>query len=235
VRCVVLQPSYIPWRGYFDQIRRADVFVFYDDVQYDVRGWRNRNRIKTERGPRWLSIPVLSKGTRLDRTPIRDIAICWDRDWARRHLSSLRHSYGGAPHFAQFAPELTPLYENRPRMLAEFTIELSIRLAGILGVTDTRFLRSSEIDRPEARRTDDLLAILERVGATHYLTGPAARSYLDEESLSRRGIAVEYMAYDYPLYPQLYPPFDPHVSVLDLLFMTGPAAAEYIWGTDARR
>lgn len=230
MRCVILQPSYIPWRGYFDQIRRADVFVFYDDVQYDVRGWRNRNRIKTAQGPRWLTIPVKSKGSRLARTPIHEIAVDWDRDWPRRHREALRHAYASAPHFDRYAPLLDDFYSRRPERLADFTVELSIELAGELGIDDTRFLRSSTVERPEARKTADLLAILERVGATRYLTGPSARDYLDETALADKGIAVEYMDYAYPEYPQLHPPYDPRVSILDLLFMTGPEAPYYVRG-----
>jgi hypothetical protein len=230
MKCVILQPSYIPWRGYFHQIREADTFVFYDDVQYDARGWRNRNRVKAPGGTRWLTIPVHHKGSQPRRVPIHEIAICWDRDWARRHWTTLGHLYGKTPHFQRYAPLLERFYSSRPSQLADFTIELTRALARELGIRNKRFLRSSEIDRPAERKTDDLLAILNRVGATEYVTGPAARGYLDLERLTRRGIRVRYMDYDYPSYPQLHPPFDPRVSILDLLFMTGPEAPGYIWG-----
>jgi hypothetical protein len=233
VRCVILQPSYIPWRGYFHQIQKADTFVFYDDVQYDDRGWRNRNRLKTEQGTRWLTIPVHSQGVQVTRTPIRDVRISWDRPWARKHWETIRQSYGRAPHFARYAPLLQEFYARRGELLADFAIELTIALAWELGLRRTRFLRSSDL-RAEGARTERLLALLGAVGADHYISGPSARTYIDEERVAAAGVALEYMTYDYPEYEQLHPPYDPFVSVLDLLFMKGPEAGEWIWGRFAK-
>jgi hypothetical protein len=229
MRCVILQPSFVPWRGYFHQIRLADVFVFYDDVPYDARGWRNRNRVKAPGGSRWLTIPVLRSGARERGATIREIRISRDRDWSRTHRTTLEHLYAKAPHFADYRPLLDRIYGTAPELLADFTIDVTVAVAAELGIRDTRFVRSSTLARPAARKTDDLLSILRMLGATRYLTGPAARAYLDEPALARAGIALEYMRYDYPEYPQLYPPFDPQVSILDLLFMTGRDAARYIW------
>jgi len=99
---VILQPSYIPWRGYFDQIRRADLFVFYDDVQYDKRGWRNRNQIKTSTGKKWLTIPVHSHGAQIERIPINQIRVSWDSSWSKDHFLTLQHSYRNEPFFESF-------------------------------------------------------------------------------------------------------------------------------------
>ena len=228
MRCVILQPSYIPWRGYFHQIAKADVFVFYDDVQYDKRGWRNRNRVKTARGTQWLTIPVLSKGSRTHKTPINQIHMCWDSDWNASHWNTLVQSYSKAPFFRDYEPLLHPFYRRRPEFLADFTIELTIALAGMLGIKSTRFVRSSDLD-VVGRKTDRLLAILQSLGATHYITGPASIDYLEDDKFRAAGICVEYMMYHYPEYEQLFPPFDAQISILDLLFMTGPHAPEYIW------
>src|SRR5512144_2053160 len=102
MKCVILQPSYIPWRGYFHQIYKADVFVFYDDVQYDRRGWRNRNRIKRPGGSDWLTIPVLNKGSRSNEMPINKIRIDWEQPWTKRHWESIRHSYSKSPYFGRY-------------------------------------------------------------------------------------------------------------------------------------
>ena len=227
MNCVITQPNYIPWRGYFHQIRKADVFVFYDDVQYDKRGWRNRNRIKTANGPIWLTIPVRTKGLRENHTPINQIAIDWTQDWPRKHWMTIRHAYGKAPFFNHYATQLEEFYRTRHELLADFTIELTITLAVTLGITRTNFVRSSSLNAA-GTKTDRLLRILQSLGATHYISGPAAKNYLEENKLADAGIALEYMVYDYPEYPQLYPPYDPHVSVLDLLFMTGADSAKYI-------
>ena len=230
MRCVILQPSYIPWRGYFHQIREADVFVFYDDAQYDARGWRNRNRVKAPDGSRWLTIPVLHKGSQPLEKPIHEIEICWDRDWARKHWTTLTHLYSAAPHFDRYAPLLEKIFSSHPTGLADFTIDLTRALADQLGLRSTRFLRSSTLERPSGHKTTDLLNILTHVGADTYLSGPSARDYLDLDRLTQHGIETRFMAYDYPAYPQLHPPFDPRVSILDLLFMVGPEAPSYIWG-----
>ncbi|MFZ5820747.1 MAG: WbqC family protein [Chloroflexota bacterium] len=224
---VILQPSYIPWRGYFDQICRADLFVFYDDVQYDKRGWRNRNQIKTAQGKQWLTIPVHSKGAR-EGIPICDVKIDWGQPWATNHLRSLLHAYGRAPYFRSHQPWLESVYSQRYELLADFTIWLTIEIARKLGITHTRFMRSSEMQGIDGHKTDRLIQILQRVGARHYISGPSARGYVEQEKFEAAGIGLEYMEYNYPDYPQLYPPFDPFVTVLDLLFMVGPDALSYI-------
>ena len=228
MNCVILQPSYIPWRGYFHQIQKADLFIFYDDVQYDKNGWRNRNRIKTRQGAHWLTIPVLTKGTLSEGTLIRDVRIDHSKHWRRTHWLTLQQSYAHAPFFKDYAGLLEPFYQSELPLLADFTIELTIALAGCLGITHTQFMRSSALN-VSGVKTERLVQILQRVGAKHYISGPTARDYLEEGKLTQAGISLEYMRYDYPEYPQLYPPFDPQLSILDLLFMTGPSAAEYIW------
>lgn len=226
MKCVILQPSYIPWRGYFDQIRRADVFVFYDDVQYDKHGWRNRNRIKTHQGGQWLTIPVHSKSEDELPLPINQARIDWRQPWNRKHWQSLQQAYRKAPYFAHYASFLESFYARQDEYLADFTIDLTIALAREIGITHTRFLRSSSLP-VSGSKTRRLVDILTRLQADHYISGPSARDYIEPEYFENAGIRLEYMVYDYPEYPQLYPPFDPQVSILDLLFMTGPEARHY--------
>lgn len=224
---VILQPCYIPWRGYFEQIRRADLFIFYDDVQYDKHGWRNRNQIKTAQGQQWLTIPVHSKGV-THGIPIRDVQIDGSKPWAKNHLKALTFAYSRAPYFKAHIPLLESIYSRRDACLADFTIETSILLSRALGLGSTQFMRSSELPGITGAKTDRLIQILKRVGAKHYISGPAAREYIEPQKFADAGISLEYMDYNYPEYPQLYPPFDPYVSILDLLFMTGPDAARYL-------
>jgi WbqC-like protein family len=228
MNCVILQPSYIPWRGYFHQIYKADVFVLYDDVQYDHHGWRNRNRIKTPAGPRWLTIPLRSTGADWKQRMICDMQISHEENWRRKHFETLRHSYSKAPHFARYVSMLERWYANPASSLADFTIDTTIELARELGIEKTQFVRSSTL-ACQGAKTERLLAILQKIGATHYISGPAAKQYLDLQMLESAGISVEWMVYDYPEYPQLFPPFDPQVSVLDLLLNVGPEAGRLIW------
>jgi hypothetical protein len=223
---VILQPSYIPWRGYFDQIRRADLFVFYDDIQYDKHGWRNRNQIKTHQGKQWITIPVHTKGV-TQGVPIKDVRIDWSRPWTKNHQKSIVMAYGKAPYFKDYLRLLESMYERRDEFLADFTIATSIMLARELGFASTRFMRSSELSNLDGQKTDRVLSVLKQVGATHYICGPSASSYMEPEKFVAAQIPFEYMQYNYPEYPQLHPPYDPYISILDLLFMTGKDASRY--------
>ena len=226
---MILQPSYIPWRGYFDQISRADVFVFYDDVQYDKHGWRNRNQIKTAQGRQWLSIPVHSGGVVEKSIPIKEVAIDWSKPWNQAHWKALTFAYGRAPYFHEYAELLEPFYQRKDTFLADFTIALTIALADALGIRSTRFMRSSELN-VNGQKTERLVQILTELGVSHYISGPSAQAYIEPDKFASAGIKLEFMQYNYPEYPQLHPPFDANLSILDLLFMTGPDAMKYITG-----
>lgn len=224
---VILQPSYIPWRGYFHQIYKADLFIFYDDVQYDKHGWRNRNQIKTSQGKQWLTIPVHSKGV-TDGIPIKDVRIDWSKLWAKNHLKAITFSYSKSPYFEDYLPLFGSFYNRRDEYIADFTIETTIRLSRELGIASTRFIRSSELGGIDGQKTDRLIQILKQVGAKHYISGPSARDYIEQEKFKEANITVEYINYDYPEYPQLYPPYDQGVTILDTILMTGSQALNYI-------
>lgn len=224
----ILQPSYIPWRGYFHQIALSDIFIFYDDVQYDKHGWRNRNRIKTSTGTRWLTIPVHSSGNVVEEIPINQIRIDWHKNWTESHWQILNQVYKTGPFFSQYSPLISGFYQSKPDLLADFTIQTTIELAREIGINKTNFMRSSEIPQVTGKKTDRLIQILKSVGATGYISGPSARDYIEQEKFDAAGIPIDYMKYDYREYPQLFPPYDPQVSILDLLIMTGSEALSYI-------
>ena len=224
---VILQPSYIPWRGYFDQILQADLFIFYDDVQYDKHGWRNRNQIKTAQGEQWLTIPVHSKGV-TEGIPIKDVRIDWSKLWSKKHLKSLKFAYAKAPYLAKYYSWLESIYNRRDEYLADFTIETTIELARILGIDKTKFMRSSSLEGVNGIKTDRLIQILETVGASHYMSGPSAKNYIENEKFAEAKIGLEFIKYDYPPYKQLHPPYNPYITILDLLFMEGEQALKFI-------
>jgi hypothetical protein len=225
---VILQPSYIPWRGYFHQVLKSDLFIFYDDVQFDKHGWRNRNRIKTANGPQWITIPVISAGALENSIRLNQIPIDWNRKWNEKHWSMISQSYSKTPFFQTTSEWLHEYYQRKPIFLADFTIELTKDIARQMGLAKVEFMRSSELKGITGVKTDRLIQILTSVGATHYISGPSAKAYLEEEKFSKVGISLEYMEYDYPPYPQRYPPFDPHLSILDLMFNTGVEALNFI-------
>jgi hypothetical protein len=225
-RVAIIQPSYIPWRGFFDVIHAVDVFIFLDDVQYTVRDWRNRNRIKTHQGDSiWLSIPV--RGGRNQR--IADVEIDDSQEWRRRHLEAIRHSYGRCRFFGEYFPGLTEALEGGPSRLADLDIQLTHRICAWLGC-ERRFHRSSEL-APSGTKDDRLIDLVRKVEGDFYLSGPAARDYIQPEKFRDAGIELAYQDYGgYPVYDQISAPFDPQVTVLDLLFSVGSEAGDYIWG-----
>jgi hypothetical protein len=227
-RIAIVQSSYIPWKGYFDLIDRVDECVLYDDRQYTRRDWRNRNRIKTARGLRWLTIPVVVKGRYHQRI---DETIVADPSWRRSHLDSLRQAYQSVPFYGELAPWLEELYlgshEERLSAVNRRFLEAICELVGIW----TSLSWSTDYEA-EGSRTGRLVALCQAAGGTTYLSGPSARSYLAEEEFAGNGIAVEWMDYDgYPVYDQPHGPFEHAVSALDLLLCVGPRdARRYITG-----
>lgn len=218
MRVAIVQSSYIPWKGYFDLIGLADHFVIYDEVQYTRRDWRNRNRIKTERGPAWLTIPVLHAGRTSQRV---DEAAVVDAHWRRKHWRSLLQNYEGARFFDDYAELLRARYLDVDDHLLSRINEGFIRdLCNALQI-ETPISRSTDYPG-SGDRVGRLIELCVGVGADVYLTGPRARGYLDEHRFAAAGIAIEYMSYTgYREYGQRHPPFEHEVSVLDLLFEAG--------------
>jgi hypothetical protein len=231
-RVAIVQSCYIPWKGYFDLINQVDEFILYDDRQYTRRDWRNRNRIKTPQGTQWLTIPVEVKGRyeqRIDETSISD------PDWGDRHWKTLQHNYSGAPHFDDYAESLSSLYagldERRLSLLNRAFLDKICELLGI----ETTLSWSTDYEA-QGTKTDRLVSLCHASGATAYLSGPRAREYMDESLFVEAGIELEYMDYTgYPEYPQLHPPFEHEVTVLDLLFNTGHEAPRFMKSFAARK
>jgi hypothetical protein len=214
----VLQPGYLPWLGYFDQVNRADVFVHYDDVQYDKHGWRNRNRVKSLQGqPHWLTVPVLHSGR--DWPRVMDVLIDGRSGWARKHLGTLRQFYARAPHFETCFPALAEVLERPFEKLVDLDLALLERLLALLGLR-REFVRASSLGIG-GERSGRLVDLCRHFGATHYLTGDAARDYLDVPAFEQIGVEVVWQQYRHPEYPQGPLPFVPYLSVVDLLMHCG--------------
>jgi hypothetical protein len=220
----IIQSCYIPWKGFFDLIGRCDEYVVLDGAQYVKRHWHNRNRIMTPSGPIWLTIPVATK-SRFEQ-PIDEVGFA--EPWADKHWRSIELAYRKSPFFANEAPALKATYEAAERLdrLTDVNMLFLNVLMARLDIS-TSMVRDSEFS-PQGARTARLLDICIKAGATKYLSGPSAREYFDESSFAAAGISVEWMSYGpYEAYPQRGPTFDHAVSVIDLLFSTGPAAASY--------
>jgi hypothetical protein len=224
-RVAVIQPSYIPWRGYFHIIQQVERFVFYEDVQYTKQDWRNRNRIKGRYGLQWLTVPVnrdTMKGN------IDEVLIANEKPWGEHHWSVLEMEYRDAPFFSQYADFFRDAYSRQWDKLSDLDIFLTQELCKFLGIK-TEFVRSPQYPS-QGRSTDKLLDLLQKVGATYYLSGPSAKAYMEADKMTAAGIELDYIEYNYPPYPQLHGAFEPQVSVIDLLFNVGDDAPKYIWG-----
>ena len=225
VKVAIIQSNYIPWKGYFDIINRVDIFIFLEDIQYTVRDWRNRNKIKMSDGStKWLTVPVLNGRNQL----ICDARIDNSQNWKHTHLESMRHSYGKTPYFDRYFPSLQEIYKQTHDKISLLNQALIKRISAWLKI-DTKFMESIEL-KCSGEKNERLLALIRAVGGNHYISGPSARIYIDTEKFKDSGVRLEYHDYShYPLYPQISEPFDHNVSILDLLFMTGPNVSEYIW------
>lgn len=225
----IIQPNYFPWRGYWDFIKESDIFILHSDLQYTKSDWRNRNRIKTSQGLRWMTVPVhynhtaqLICETKIDNSTL----------WSVAHERLIEDNYRAAPYWRDAKLILgQSCFGDSLSQLNRTAIGV---ICGYLGIK-TPLLDSRQFNLdPALRKTERILAICKALGATTYLSGPAAKVYLDEDLLRRNGIVPEYKTYDYPEYPQLHGRFDGNLSVLDLIANVGPDAPFYIWGKNGR-
>lgn len=224
-RVAIVQSNYIPWKGYFDLINCVDEFILFDDVQYTRRDWRNRNRIKTPQGVAWLTIPVNVKGRYEQR--IDEVTVS-DPGWAGTHWKTIHQNYASASCFDECAGAIEAAYRSlRSELLTDINRQLLGSLCELVGI-DTPLKRSSEY-ATEGRKSERLVNLCLAAGATEYLSGPAAKAYLDEGAFSDAGIGLSWFDYGgYPEYEQPYPPFEHSVSIVDLLFSTGADAPKYM-------
>jgi hypothetical protein len=223
-RIAIVQSNYIPWKGYFDMIGMVDEFIFYDEVQYTKNDWRNRNKIKTQAGVQWLTIPVYQKklNQKISETEISDAK------WATKHWHTLVTNYSKSLCFKQVSPILEDFYtQNESMLLSKVNQELIKLICDFIGIK-TKIRQSSEF-KLNGDPTEKLVGLCHQTSAQIYLSGPAAKDYLREDLFIENEIIVEWMDYsDYREYPQLHPPFSHHVSIIDLLFNTGKDASNYM-------
>ncbi|MEF2232208.1 MAG: WbqC family protein [Pseudodesulfovibrio sp.] len=219
----IMQPMYLPWRGFFELMAACDVFVHLDDVLLPQgRSFTNRVQVKTKDGIKWLTVP-LAHG---ERTTIARTRTDNARDWRRKHLALLAQSCARAPFSDAMLALAEPSLADPCPLLGAFNIAFIERAAEFLGLRP-KLVRSSELGVPStgSRR---ILELVETLGGDAYVTGHGARNYLDHEAFEARGIRVDYMDYALTPYPQLHGEFTPYVTVLDLVANTGSGAKRHI-------
>lgn len=219
-KIAILQSNYIPWKGYFDIIQQADVFVIYDEVQYTKNDWRNRNLIKTPNGLDWLTIPVKQKNLeqKINETFISQ------HNWNKKHWNTLVGNYSKAPFFKSYSEEFRDLFLGiETDNLSEINLLFINKINSILEIK-TEIIDSQSLHL-KGDKNERLIEAIKKLNGTHYISGPAAKSYLNIEAFEKEEIQVEWMNYsNYPEYPQMFLPFNHNVTILDLLFNVGPDA-----------
>jgi len=224
MKAAILQPMYLPWMGYFDLIDKSDIFVFFDDVQFRSRSWQQRNKIKTPQGWIWLTVPISrASGSRIK---INEVRIDNSSNWKEDHLKSMKYNYGKAPFFQKYMDFLEEIYSQDWEHLGDLNITLAKEITAILGL-EGKFIHSSGLG-VEGVQTEHLINISNKVGADEYISGPAAKDYIEVDKFKRAGIRLYWHEFHHPSYPQLYGDFIPYISVIDLLFNTGRDAINYI-------
>ncbi len=216
----ILQPGYLPYSGFFELMARCDVFVIYDDVQYDKNSWRNRNRIRGPKGPVWLTVPVKVKGRFGQK--INEVEIDNSSKWAKKHLGTIRQHYGSAPHFGDYLPFLESVLTREWRLLIDLDMAVIDHLRCLLGITCPVVYSSSL--KSGGHKTDRVISICRELDVDAYLSTNGARDYICESAFAEAGIAFAYQDYSPPEYPQALPGFVSHLSALDLLMNIGPGS-----------
>lgn len=229
-KIAIIQSNYIPWKGYFDLIAAVDEFILYDDMQYTRRDWRNRNLIKTPQGVKWLSVPVRVKGKYHQK--IRETKID-DSDWSMAHWKSLESNYKHAPYFTEIAEWIKPLYLFRSfENLSKLNRTFIEAICSYLEIT-TKISNSWDYSLKKGK-TERLADLCIQAKGTEYVSGPAAKDYIDEKVFENMGIKLTWFDYlGYPEYPQLWGEFTHSVTILDLLFNCGKDAKRFMRYIDA--
>lgn len=218
----VLQPSYLPWLGFFEQMMSVDTFVFYDDAQYTKNDWRNRNRLKSKDGFVWLTIPV-NGSTSLQ---IREVKIDGRQNWQVKHKKTITQLYSKAPFFEEVSTILEPLWVRKYVFLLDAIVDSISVVAKYLSI-DTKVMFSSEIGAT-GDKNEKLVNMCKTLGARNYYSGAAAQDYLDSVLFAKNGIEVAFQHYNHPEYQQMHGNFISHLSIVDLLFNCGKKGKQII-------
>ena len=224
-KIAILQSNYIPWKGYFDLMNQVDEFILYDDMQYTKNDWRNRNMIKSVNGTQWLSIPVKSKGKGLQKIAEAEIA---KSNWGRKHWQTLIANYSKTPYFNEYREQFEDLYLDCDEIyLSQINYRFLTLINKILGIKTT-LLWSSDFNLV-GDKTERLVSLCQDTQANEYISGPAAKSYMNEEIFAEANIKINWMDYsDYPEYHQMGSAFEHGVSIIDLIFNEGKGASRYM-------
>lgn len=220
------QPEYLPWLGLFDKVRQCDLFVLLDNVPFSKHYFQNRNRVRSQQGTVWLTIPVRTTGK--FGQLISQVTIDSTNPWRRKNLNTIIQNYQKAPFFKQYLPFFQEIYEREWQWLCDLNEVCIRRLLEELRIK-VKVIRASSLF-PQGSKGSLLLDICKKVGASMYLSGISGKEYLDESIFRDAGIKLRYQQFHHPIYKQLFEPFIPCLSVIDLLFNYGDHSLDIIQG-----
>ncbi|MEI6221561.1 MAG: WbqC family protein [bacterium] len=223
MRIGILQPGYLPWLGFFEQLAKVDIFVLYDDVQYTTKDWRSRNKIKTANSSIWLTVPTHGSQQLL----INEVKLVQDNVWKKKHLKSIELSYKKAPYFDWLMPDLERIINKELKYLIDLDSELITMLANKIGIK-TNIINSSSLNIQQPDKNIKIIETIKALDGTYFYDGKSSQEFIDVPLFNQHGITVEFQDYKHPTYPQLWGTFVPYLSVIDLLFNVGEESFKYI-------
>lgn len=229
VKLAIMQPGYLPWLGFFELMAYADLFVYFNDVQYTRQDWRNRNRVKTANGIVWLSVPVDAAPT---TTSINHIRISYRERWYQKHLNIIEASYCKLPYFQPFFGELSHVLKEKYELLQDLddaVIRLCMRYLDI----DCRLAWSSDLGIVSCDKNDRLIQVCKAYSAPLLYDSKASQTFIETARFAAEGIEVVFQDYQHPQYPQRWGDFVSHLSAIDLIMNTGPEARQYLLSSPA--
>jgi len=224
----IMQPAYLPWLGYFDRISKSNCHIVLDHVSMDKNSktkFTNRNKVRTAQGWSWLTVPVQAV-TRSEDIPINELKISSDVSWESKHWRTLQANYSRSSFFPDYADFFEDFYKNQVSSLGSLLEHSTSYLLRSLRI-ETECLRSSDLS-PQSKKSDLILELCKKVGATCYLSGPFGRDYLNADEFEDVGIELRFHDYVHPEYEQVYKGFEPYMSIVDLLFNHGPKSLEIL-------
>ena len=229
MRIAVMQPTYLPWMGYFGMIELADVFVFYDDVQFQRQSWQSRNKIKlsnhSKKDWQWLSVPIIHDG--LDNK-IKQVKINNNNRWKDKHWKTIYHSYNNTEFFSKYEEKIKSFYNPNWQYIANLNIYIIKKLSRLFNLDLPEFIVSSELEGIKGNKTDRLINIINKLEAKEYISPSGAKDYLERDKFKKNGKKLYWYEYNHPVYEQIGEDFLSHMSAIDLLFNVGDDSKSYI-------
>ena len=237
MRAVIVQPFYFPWIGYFGMIDAADIFVIADDIQFVKKSWQRRNKIKnTDNKSKWLSVPVnLNFGQMINQVKINNSITYKHKNkvlnWKEKHWNLISSSYAKATYFNDYKEDIKEVFTRDWVFLSDLNIYVTEKISELLRLKIPNFIKKSDMQGLEGRKVDSILNICEYIGADEYISGPAAKDYIDYnefQKFEQEKVDLYWFEFPHPVYPQLGTDFIPYLSAIDLLFNTGKKSRNYI-------